>query len=193
MPPRPEDCRSESLTSLLNRRRSGNTDAEIRAISKLYPELHRIAVRYMQRERQGCTLQPTALVNEAYIRLVGQAGMVWKDRAHFLGIAARIMRQILVDHARSRAAEKRGGNGCRVTLDELTIGVSATPVDVLAVDQAIEELSALDARQARVVELDFFGGLSFAEIASFLQIGVRTAKRDWSMARAWLATRLSAA
>jgi len=186
-----EDRPSESVTMLLARIRAGDSEAENHLISKVYAELRRIAARCMRQERHAHTLQPTALVNEAYLRLAGQNDIAWQNKAHFLAIAARLMRQILVDHARSRNAGRRGGGQRQITLDEPLAGVSAPVLDVLFVHEALEQLAAFDVRQAQIVELHFFGGLSFEQIASVLNIGLRTVKRDWSMARAWLQTQLT--
>jgi RNA polymerase sigma factor (TIGR02999 family) len=143
----------------------------------------------MSRERADHTLQPTALINEAYVRIVGNPAE-FQNRAHFFGIAARMMRQILVDHARARAAEKRGGGLDQITLDEPVAAGAPRTLEVLFVHEALEELERLDRRQAQIVELFFFGGLSMEEIAAVLSISLRTAKRDWSMARAWLSIKL---
>lgn len=180
-----------SVTALLTQISSGNRDAEARLIAQVYDELRRIAAAYMRRERQGHTLQPTALVHEAYEHLIDQPNAHWQSRAHFLATAAQVMRHILVDHARARRAEKRGGEQQQVTLDEALLSSGEGTADVLAVHQALERLSALDARQGRVVELHFFGGLTFGEIGEVLDISERTAKREWSMARAWLRTELA--
>jgi len=152
----------------------------------LYRELHRIAVRKMRFERANHTLQPTALVNEAYLRLANASGSLWQDRAHFLAAAAQVMRHILVDHARLHGAGKRGAGAVQVTLDENIVPSPSHSIDVLALHEALERLSRLDARQGSIVELHFFGGLSFEEIASVLEVSDRTVKRDWAMARIWL-------
>jgi len=152
----------------------------------LYRELHTLAARKMRSERPDHTLQPTALVNEAYLRLADASGSHWKDRAHFLAASAHVMRHILVDHARSRGAGKRGAGAVQVTLDENVTASASHSVDILILHEALERLSKLDARQARIVELHFFGGLSFEEIASVLEMSERTVKRDWAMARIWL-------
>ena len=186
-----DSSHDESITQLLVRVRAGDNIAEALVVNRVYPELRRIAGRFMRNERTPHTLQPTALVNEAYLRLAGEADIAWQNKAHFLALAALSMRQILVDHARSRAAKKRGGNQNQITLSEPLLGNSPPIFDVLFIHEAIEQLTALDARQAHIVELHFFGGLSFEEIASVLGISARTVKRDWSMARAWLKTRLA--
>ena len=145
----------------------------------------------MRRERQGHTLQTTALVNEAFIRLVDAQQVRWNDRAHFLGISARLMRRVLVDHARARGYQKRGGGTQRVTLDEARIAGSETSLNVIALDRALERLAALKPREAKVVELRFFGGLSVEETADVLQVSADTIKRDWRLAKAWLACHMS--
>lgn len=140
----------------------------------------------MVRERRGHTLQPTALVNEAFLRLTGARGIRWQDRAHFLGISARLMRRVLVDHARSRASRKRGGDAERVTLDE---GMAVSPqraIDIVALDRALEALAAVDVRKSRTIELRFFGGLSVEETAEVLRVSSDTVKRDWRLAKLWL-------
>jgi RNA polymerase sigma factor (TIGR02999 family) len=167
-----------------------------RLMPEAYQELRRLAAAYLRRERPGQTLQPTALVHEAYLRLAKDKPGRWQNRAHFCAIAANAMRQILVERARARAAIKRGGGQPKITLVEnLEAGagdVRPAPVDLLAVDQALERLAALDAQQARVVELRYFGGLSVEETAEALGISPATVKRDWSVARAFLAQQLAA-
>jgi len=148
-------------------------------------ELHELAHRYMSRERNNHTLQTTALVNEAYLKLVNQK-VQWQNRAHFYGIAAQIMRRILIDHARSRLRAKRGGDLQRIPLDTIAPTIAQTPDVLVALDEALERLNALDARQARVVECRFFGGMTEDETAEALGIAVRTMRRDWVKARSWL-------
>ena len=154
----------------------------------VYDELRRLAASYLRRERAGQTLQATALVNEAYIRLIGEKAQNWQNRTHFLAIAALSMRQILVQRARARNAAKRGGDPQRITLDEQLLPASAPgdEVDLLALDAALDKLSTLDERQAKIVELRYFGGLSVEEAAEALGISPATVKRDWTLARAWL-------
>ena len=159
-------------------------DAELNA--SIYKELRKLAAAKMRLERGGHTLQPTALVHEAYMRLAGQPESIWKDRARILGLAAHAMRHILVDYARKRDAEKRGAGAIQVTLDEGLATSKETLVDVIAIDQALNKLAEFDPRQAKVMELHFFAGLTFEEIAAELQMSERTIKRDWTMARAWL-------
>jgi RNA polymerase sigma factor (TIGR02999 family) len=157
----------------------------------LYPELRGIAARLMRRERDGHTLQPTAVVNEAFLRLVDQASIDWQDRAHFLGIAARVMRRILVDHARRRGAAKRGSGGSHVTLDEALAGRQDTTLSLLLLDDVLTRLAAIDPRGAEVAELRIFGGLTVRETAEQLGMSTRTVNNDWAMARLWLARELT--
>jgi RNA polymerase sigma factor (TIGR02999 family) len=184
--------RSQEITVLLGRTREGSTSARAELVALLYPELRRIAERYMGRERRGHTLQTTALVNEAFVRLVEGEERGWQNRAHFYATAATAMRRILVDYARQSACMKRGGNQQRIDLDQVAIGTENNPDNILALDSALERLRQLDARQEQVVELRFFGGLSVGEIAEVLGISERTVKRDWSMARAWLHAEIAA-
>jgi RNA polymerase sigma factor (TIGR02999 family) len=140
----------------------------------------------MRREKPGRTLQTTALVHEAYLRLLKDASLSFENRAHFLGVAARAMREILIEHARARAARKRGGGGVRVTLDDAVASLAAPSIDVLALEEALQRLTRLDQRHARVVELRYFGGMSVEETAAALGLSPATVKRDWTLARAWL-------
>lgn len=181
------------VTSLLNDLRSGKKDAEAQLFSLVYDELRRIAASYLRRERADHTLQPTALVHEAYLRLIEQSEQNWHNRAHFLGIGAHLMRQILVDHARKRKADKRGGTDQPVPLDDLEVAGPRiqSPEDLIALDDALSKLEGIDARQCRIVELRFFGGLTEEEISHLLGLSVRTIKRDWSVARAWLYTEIT--
>jgi RNA polymerase sigma factor (TIGR02999 family) len=174
------------VTCLLAEIRKGNPEAQARLIPLVYRHLHRIAASYMRRERPDHTLQATALVHEAYLRLVSQEETDWQDRAHFFGIAARLMRQILVEHARARQAGKRGGAVEKLPLDQALEFTPARSRELIELDNALESLGRLDPRQARVVELRFFGGLTVEETAEVLGIAPRTVKRDWSVARAWL-------
>jgi RNA polymerase sigma factor (TIGR02999 family) len=159
-------------------------------LNELFPiiqsELHRIAQRYMRKERSGHTLQTTALVNEAYLRLMDQPLPDWKNRSHFFAISARIMRQILVDHARQTAAGKRGGDQQHLALDEVLVFSPAKSAALLALDEALTRLGEHDLRKAQVVELRYFGGMSVEETAEALQIHTNTVIRDWTMAKAWL-------
>jgi RNA polymerase sigma factor (TIGR02999 family) len=175
-----------AVTQLLARAKAGNAAAIEELVPLVYAELRRIAGRYVRRERAGHSLQATALVHEAYIRLLKDEDLSFENRAHFLGIAARSMRQILVEHARARDAEKRGGERRRITLDEGLASGGAVDVDLLALEEALERLAARDADQARIVELRFFGGLTNEETAAALDVSPATVKRAWVVARAWL-------
>jgi RNA polymerase sigma factor (TIGR02999 family) len=181
----------QSITSLLLEMKQGNREVESRLASLVYSELRRAASRYMRGERIGHTLQPTALVNEAWLRLMEHPGRDFEGRAHFFAVASRVMRQILVDHARRRIADKRGGGQQQIFLSEIFLATQRNPVDILALDQALERFRAIDERAARVLELNSFGGLSFDEIALVIGVSTRTVRRDWSMARAWLHDELS--
>jgi RNA polymerase sigma factor (TIGR02999 family) len=158
----------------------------------VYDELHRLAHHYMRGERQGHTLQTTALVNEAYIRLVDLERMQWRDRAHFFAMAATLMRRILVDYARERSRDKRGGGVSVTSLDE-QIAVSKASVDVVALDEALDRLAAMDQQQSQIVELRFFSGLTIEETAEALDLSPATVKREWTSAKAWLHQQLGAA
>jgi RNA polymerase sigma factor (TIGR02999 family) len=172
---------------------SGDREALDKLIPIVYEELRRQAARYLQRERPGHTLQTTALVHEAYVRLIDQAGVRWQNRAHFFAIAAEMMRRILVDHARKRRAIKRGGDALKLTLNEALNASGERNLDLIAVDEALTKLAALDHQQARVVELRFFGGLDVEETAEVLSISTRTVKRDWRVAKSWIRRELRAA
>ncbi len=165
-------------------------DGDDGALEQLTPlveaELRRLARAYMARERRGHTLQTTALVNEAFLRLTDARRVRWEDRAHFLGVSARLMRRVLVDHARSRGYRKRGGGAQRVTLDDELAAVPALALDVVALDRALDALAAVDARKSRVIELRFFGGLTVEETAEVLRVSADTVKRDWRLAKLWL-------
>jgi RNA polymerase sigma factor (TIGR02999 family) len=157
----------------------------------IYEELRRQAARYLRREQPGHTLQTTALIHEAYVRLVDQRNVQWQNRAHFFGIAAQMMRRILVDHARTKKRAKRGGSNIKVSLDDATVAVKGQNLDVVAIDEALSRLSKIDEQQSRVVELRFFSGLTVEETAEVMGISPATVKRDWSMAKAWLHRELS--
>ena len=176
----------ESITELLLKWSGGDTTALEQLMPLVYDELRRLAVRYLRRERDNHSLQPTALVNEAYLRLVDQQKVEWQSRAQFYGLAARVMRNILVDHARSRQAAKRGGEQFRVSFDGDHQGSVNPEIEFLAVHEALERLATFDEQKARIVELRFFGGLSIEETAEVLGIGHATVERDWKLARAWL-------
>lgn len=165
---------------------SHDQDSLNRLMPIVYDELRRQAARYLKHERPGHTLQTTALVHEAYVRLIDQAGVHWQNRAHFYAIAAELMRRILVDHARKRRAAKRGGDAVKITLNEAVQSSGEQNMDLIAVDEALTRLAALDQQQARVIELRFFGGLNVEETAEVLGISERTVKRDWSVAKAWI-------
>lgn len=173
------------VTRLLRDWQAGDTEALNRLVPLVYRELHRIAERQMRRERRGHTLQPSAVVNETYLKLVGRPEGHWQNRVHFFAVAARAMRQILVDHARRRAARKRGAPA-GASFIETVATTSTRQVDVLAVDEALNRLSALDAQQAEVVEMRFFAGLTVEEVATALDISAATVHRKWAVARAWL-------
>lgn len=174
------------ITRLLHALRAGDRNAESALIAKVYPDLRKMARRFMDRERPRHTLQATALVHEAYLRIAGDASTDWENRAHFFAIAARIMRQVLVDHARKWSADKRGSGVQAVEWDEtLTIG-RTTADEILEMDRLLKKLSGYDPRQEQVVQMKVFAGLSDVEIAAVLGTSTRTVKRDWSMAKAWL-------
>ncbi len=175
----------ETVTALLREWRRGDRTALDRLMPLVYDELRRLAADFLARERPDHTLQPTAVVHEAYVRLVGREAPTIRDRVHFLAIAARLMRQILVDHARSRNAAKRGGGAPRLSLDEAVLTSKRGP-ELIALDDALTALAALDARQSQVVELRFFGGLSISETAEVVGVAEATVKREWDSARAWL-------
>jgi RNA polymerase sigma-70 factor, ECF subfamily len=181
----------QDLTQLLRRLRAGDEEAAAQVAAAAYGELRKLAARCLRRERPGHTLQPTALVNEAFLKLAANARAEWRDRAQFYAVAARLMRRILVDYARKRRAGKRGG-GHQVTLEENLVLREERIEDVLGVDEVLERLEALDPRQGRIVELRFFSGLTVEEIAEVLGISTPTVKREWSSAKAWLHRELSA-
>lgn len=177
---------SSEVTQLLVRWRSGDREALDSLLPLVYDELRLIARHYLQRERAGHTLQSTALVNEAYVRLVAQDFPEWQNRAHFFAVAAQLMRQILVDYARSHRSSKRGGQFYKVTLSEAEQQPLSTDIDIIALDDALKNLAEMDLQQCRVVELKFFAGLSIDDTAEVLGISPSTVKRDWMTARAWL-------
>lgn len=181
-PPRQE----HEITQLLAEWREGNQEALDELYPLVYDELHRLARRYMSRERKGHTLQTTALINEAYVRLVDQRSVQWANRSHFFAISAQIMRRILIDHARRHAYAKRGGGARQVSLDETATVVDNDLSEFLRLDEALKSLAELDPRRSQVVELKYFGGLNNDEIAGVLKISKNTVIRDWNMARAWL-------
>jgi RNA polymerase sigma factor (TIGR02999 family) len=174
------------ITQLLAEWSEGNQAALDQLYPLVYDELHKMASRYMNRERKGHTLQTTALINEAYVRLVDQRHVHWKNRAHFFAISAQMMRRILIDRARLHAYAKRGGGAEQVSLDEVAVVADERASDLLLLDDALNRLAEMDARRSQVVELRYFGGLSNEEIAGVLKISENTVTRDWNMARAWL-------
>jgi RNA polymerase sigma factor (TIGR02999 family) len=180
------------ITHLLQAWSEGQQDAPERLMPLVYEELRRLARSYMARERPDHTLQTTALVNEAYLRLVDVTAVSFQDRAHFFGMCALLMRRILVDSARSRASFKRGGDWRPVQLEEALVVSPASEIDLVALDDALKGLEAVDPRKSRVVELRFFGGLSVEETAAVLQVSVETVMRDWKLAKSWLRRELGA-
>jgi len=178
------------ITRILGELQAGDAEAADRLLPLVYDELRALAGSHMARRQAGHTLQPTALVHEAYLRLAGSEGDPWESRAHFMAVASRAMRQILINHARDKAAAKRGGDRERVTLDEAVAVSDVRVLDVLALDLALSKLAGLNERQARIVELRFFGGLTIAEAAHVLGVGTTTVEDDWRMAKAWLSREL---
>jgi RNA polymerase sigma factor (TIGR02999 family) len=177
---------SNQVTELLVRWRDGDREALDALMPLVYAELRRLARNYLQRERPDHTLQSTALVHEAYVRLIGQDVPQWQNRAHFFGVAAQLMRQILVDHARNHRADKRGGGAFKLTLSDALEQARPVDVDVVALDDALKALAEIDPQQSRVVELKFFAGLTNEDTSEILGISASTVKRDWITARAWL-------
>jgi len=186
--PRMEQMSSseEEVTALLRRWRDGDEAALNKLTPLVYDELHRLAHNYIRRERPGHTLQTTALVNEAYVRLVDQNSVDWQNRAHFFGVAAQVMRHILVDYARQQTAVKRGGGVGRFNLDEGLIVSKESAAELVALDEALKALSNLYPRRSKVVELRYFGGLNNKEASEILNVSETTIERDWRFARAWL-------
>lgn len=179
--------RSDDVTGLLRRWSTGDEIAFEQLLPLVYDELHRLAVRYLSRERAAATFQPTALVNEVCLRLLGWHEVRWQNRGHFYGVSAQMMRRVLVDIARRRRADRRGGpKALRIAIEDVEIASPERDADLVAIDEALERLAAADPRKARVVELRFFGGLSMEETAQALGVSLRTAHNDWAFARAWL-------
>ncbi len=176
----------EKVTQLLLAWREGDEAALEKLLPLVYDELHRLAARYMRRESPGHTLQTSALVNEAFIRLIDQQQVHWQNRAHFFGIAAQLMRRILLDHARGQARGKRGGGVHRVSFDEGAIVSEQRAAELIALDDALNALAAFDSRKSRIVELRFFGGLSNEEVTEVMGMSLRTVEREWRKAKAWL-------
>jgi len=181
----------QEVTQVLVDWTAGDQNAPERLMPLVYDELRRLARQYLQRERSDHTLQATGLVHEAYLRLVDQSSMNWQNRAHFFGVAATLMRRILVDYARSHGAEKRGGEREKIEFDEALAPAGDRAVDLIALDEALHDLGTFDPRQSRIVELRFFGGLTNDEISEVLEISPRTIKREWRLAKAWLRRELS--
>jgi len=177
---------SQQITDLLQAWSDGDQAALERLMPLVYDELHRLAKRYMRRERSGHTLQTTALINEAYLRLIERSHTRWENRAHFFAISAQLMRQILVDFARTRRSRKRGGEEFQVSLGEALAVPVKRDADLVALDDALRALAAIDERKSRIVELRFFGGLSEEETAEALKISPATVRRDWKVAKVWL-------
>ena len=183
--------RQHEVTRILHEWSRGDSAAVERLLPLVYDELRRLARGYFHGERRDHTLQPTALVHEAYVRLVDQTRVSWQNRAHFYGVAASMMRRVLIDNARAKATEKRGGAAARLSLDDIQVPLPQRASDLLALDEALERLAKIDARKSRIVEMRFFGGLSDDEIADLLQISTRTMLREWKKAKLWLYRDLS--
>jgi RNA polymerase sigma factor (TIGR02999 family) len=181
----------QDVTQLLVAWRNGDLQARDELMPLVYQELHRLAHQYMSRERPGHTLQTSALVNEAFLRLADQRDVQWQNRAHFVGLAGQMMRRILVDYARNRGYAKRGAGACQVSLDEELIVSDERSAEVVALDDALQSLARLDERKSRLVELRFFGGLSIEETAEVLGVSPGTVMRDWTLAKAWLRREMS--
>lgn len=180
------DSDRQDVTILLAQLTKGDEEAAAKLVPVVYDELRRLARYYMSRERTDHTLQPTALVHEAYLKLIEQRSVDWQSRAHFFGIAAQMMRRILIDHARGHLREKRGAGQRAVPLEEALVFAPEQSLELVRLDESLERLAKLDARQARIVELRFFGGLTVEQTAELLGISEKTVKRDWSVAKAWL-------
>src|SRR5882724_9049251 len=180
-----------NVTSMLHDWSNGDKKAQEKLFQIVYNELHRQAARHLQHEHPGLSLQTTDLIHEAFLRLIDQQHVEWQNRLHFFGIAAQVMRRILVDHARSRQAAKRGGSAIRLPLEEAMAVMPAQDLDFVALDEALVRLAAMDPQQSQIVELRFFGGLSVEETARVLDVSERTIKRDWNVAKAWLRRELS--
>ncbi len=176
----------QEISVILKDWSGGNRASADVLLALVYDELRKIASQYLRKERSGHTLQPTALVHEAYIKLIDISGINWQDRAHFFAVSANVMRHILVDHARAKLSEKRGGSAQRIELDDAISFSDKPDVDVLAVDESLKKLAEFDPQQSRIVELRFFGGLTIEETAHVVGISPATVKREWAMAKAWL-------
>jgi len=180
----------QEISVILKDWSEGNRASADRLLSLVYDELRKIAGQYLKKEKSDHTLQPTALVHEAYMKLIDISDISWNDRAHFFAVSANIMRHILVDHARAKLAEKRGGDAQRISLEDADSLSSEPDIDLLAVDEALNELAKFDEQQSRIVELRFFGGLTIEETAHVAGISPATVKREWAMAKAWLHRKL---
>lgn len=180
----------ENITQLLRASATGNRQDLDALMAAVYEDMRRLAASHLRGERGNHTLQPTALVHEAYVKLIEQHSRGWKDRLHFFSVASRIIRRILVDHARSKACLKRGGGETRLSLHDQDPAVQERDIDLVALDEALQELAVIDERQARIIELRYFGGCSVEEVSELLGIGARTVDREWRAARAWLMVRL---
>lgn len=181
----------QNITQLLIGWSKGDKEALDELLPLVYDELHRQATRYLRHERVGHTLQTTALIHEAFLKLVDQKNVHWQNRAHFFGIAAQLMRRILVDHARTKKRAKRGGSDVRVSLSRANVLAKGQDLDIVTLDEALDRLAQIDEQQSKIVELRFFSGLTVEETAEVLGISPTTVKRDWSMARAWLHREIS--
>jgi RNA polymerase sigma factor (TIGR02999 family) len=188
--PLPGPPKADTITLLLTQMQQGDSQAGEKAIALVYSELHRIASRELRRERPGHILQTTALIHEAYARLIGSEGLEIHNRSHFFAVASSQMRRVLVDYARANNAQKRGSGATHVALDQARLGINPRSVDLVALDEALSELERVDARAAEVVELRFFGGHSDQEIGQALGVSVPTVRRDWEFARSWLFDRM---
>jgi RNA polymerase sigma factor (TIGR02999 family) len=182
---------SEQVTEIINDAQHGIVESAEKLLPLVYDDFRELAASYLRRERSGHTLQPTALVHEVYLKLVDQTRVDWRGRTHFFAVGAQIMRRILVDYARQREAVKRGGGRLRVSIEDQPLAVDQKDEDVLALEEALERLEKVSPRQAKMLELRFYGGLSFAEIAEAMNLSKRTVEREWTMVRAWLRRELS--
>ena len=183
--------RKNQVTQILHDWSGGDREAPERLMPLVYDEMRRIARAFISRERQGHTLQPTALVNEAYLRLVDQNSVTWQSRAHFYSVAASMMRRVLIDHARTHAAEKRGGGAVHLSIEDVQVPVEERAANFVAMDEALERLSQFNERGRKIVEMRFYAGMSEEEIAEVLNVSTRTVLRDWKAARVWLFRELS--
>jgi RNA polymerase sigma-70 factor, ECF subfamily len=187
----PGDSSPSQLTVLLKRMQSGDRGAGDEAVGLVYEELHRIASRELRRERPGHTLVTTALLNEVYLRLIGAGTLEIQNRGHFFAVASQQMRRILVDHARAKKAERRGGNSVHIGLDEVQAGFAPRDIDLLLLDEALKVLETVEPRAAKVVELRYFGGYTDKQVVEVLRVSLATVRRDWEFARCWLFDRMS--